>query len=121
MGGTACMEGHDGLIQEKYNAEKIICNSYVLRRCVARRLYIFMLKFQTKIGFSSFPRRESSFMDTCIDLVVYFVEYSITCIQRPPKGRNENGLLQQVVFKCRCYQVDFRRFYQVDLRRDVLS
>ena len=29
--------------------------------------------------------------------------YSITCIQRPPKGRNKSGLLQQVVFKCRLY------------------
>ena len=39
--------------------------------------------------------------------------HSITCIQRPPKGSNESGLLQQVVFKC--------RFYQVDLRRAALS
>ena len=35
--------------------------------------------------------------------------YSITCIQRPHKGSNESGLLQQVVFKCRFYQVDLRR------------
>ena len=27
--------------------------------------------------------------------------YSITCIQRPLKGSDESGLLQQVVFKCR--------------------
>ena len=36
-------------------------------------------------------------------------EYSITCIKRPLKGSNESGLLQQVVFKCRFYKVDFRR------------
>ena len=30
---------------------------------------------------------------------------SITCIQRPLKGSNESGLLQQVVFKYRFYQV----------------
>ena len=35
--------------------------------------------------------------------------YSITCIQRPLKGSNESGPLQQVVFKCRLYQVDLRR------------
>ena len=34
---------------------------------------------------------------------------NITCIQRPPKGSNESGLLQQVVFKCRFYYVGFRR------------
>ena len=34
---------------------------------------------------------------------------SITCIQRPPKGSSKSGLLQQVVFKCRFHQVDFRR------------
>ena len=34
---------------------------------------------------------------------------SITCIQRPLKGSNESGLLQQVVFKCRYYFVDLRR------------
>ena len=28
-------------------------------------------------------------------------KYSIACIQRPLKGSNESGLLQQVVFKCR--------------------
>ena len=43
----------------------------------------------------------------------YTVKYSITCIKRPPKGSNESGPLQQVVFKC--------RFYQVDLRRVVVS
>ena len=40
-------------------------------------------------------------------------KYSITCIERPLKGSNERGLLQQVVFKC--------RFYYVDLRRVVVS
>ena len=35
--------------------------------------------------------------------------YSITCIQRPLKGSNESGLLQQVVFKCRFCLVDVRR------------
>ena len=35
--------------------------------------------------------------------------YSITCIQRPPKGSIESGLLQQVVFKCRFYLVDLRK------------
>ena len=45
---------------------------------------------------------------------VYFIlawisNYSITCIQRPPKGSNESGLLQQVVFKCRYYLLDLRR------------
>ena len=42
--------------------------------------------------------------------------YSITCIQRPLKGSNESGLLQQVVFKHRFYKVDLRRvvyFYSV--------
>ena len=34
--------------------------------------------------------------------------YSITCIQRPLKGSNESGLLQQVVLKCRFYLVDLR-------------
>ena len=31
------------------------------------------------------------------------------CIKRPLKGSNESGLLQQVVFKCRFYQVALRR------------
>ena len=31
------------------------------------------------------------------------VKYSITCIKRPPKGRNKHGLLQQVVLKCRIH------------------
>ena len=35
--------------------------------------------------------------------------YSIACIQRPLKGSTESGLLRQVVFKCRFYQVDLRR------------
>ena len=35
--------------------------------------------------------------------------YSITCIQRPLRGRNESGLLQQVVAKYRFYYVDLRR------------
>ena len=39
--------------------------------------------------------------------------YSITCLQRPLKGNNKNGLLQQVVFKC--------RFCSVDLIRVVVS
>ena len=39
--------------------------------------------------------------------------YSITCIQKPPKGSNKSGLLQQVVFKC--------RFFLVDLRESVLA
>ena len=34
------------------------------------------------------------------------MKYSITCIQRPLKGSNKSGLLQQVVFKCRFYKVD---------------
>ena len=38
-----------------------------------------------------------------------FATYSITCIQRPLKGSNESGLLQQVVFECRFYWVDLRR------------
>ena len=41
--------------------------------------------------------------------VLIFQSYSITCIQRPLKGGNESGLLQQVVFKCRFYYIDFRR------------
>ena len=36
--------------------------------------------------------------------------YSITFIQRPLKGTNESGLFQQVVFQCRFYYVDLRRF-----------
>ena len=36
-------------------------------------------------------------------------KYSITSIQRLPKGSNRSGLLQQVVFKCRWYYVDLRR------------
>ena len=32
--------------------------------------------------------------------------YSITCIQRPLKGSNKSGLLQQVVFECRFHLVD---------------
>ena len=39
--------------------------------------------------------------------------YSKTCIQRPLKGSNGSGLLQQVVFKC--------SFYLVVLRRVVVS
>ena len=39
--------------------------------------------------------------------------YGITCIQRPIKGINESGLLQQVVIKC--------RFYWIDLWRVVVS
>ena len=36
-------------------------------------------------------------------------KYSITFIQRPSKASNESGLLQEVVFKCRLYQIDLRR------------
>ena len=32
-----------------------------------------------------------------------FPIYSITCIQRPLKGSNESGLLQQMVHKCKFY------------------
>ena len=39
-----------------------------------------------------------------------YMVYSITCIQRPLKGSNESGLLHQVVFKCRFYQVDLTLF-----------
>ena len=35
--------------------------------------------------------------------------YSITCIQRPLKGSDESGLLQQVIFKCRFCKVYLRR------------
>ena len=42
----------------------------------------------------------------CVSCARY---YSITCIQRLLKGSNESGLLQQVVFKCRFYEVDLRR------------
>ena len=38
---------------------------------------------------------EESNKDASIDL------YTITCIKRPLKGSNENGLLQQVVLKYR--------------------
>ena len=44
--------------------------------------------------------------------IAFISLYSITCIQRPLKGSNESGLLQ-VFFKC--------RFYQVDLRRGLIS
>ena len=37
------------------------------------------------------------------------IKYSITCVQRPPKGSNKSGLLQQVVFKCRFYYIDFSK------------
>ena len=37
------------------------------------------------------------------------MKYSITCIQRPLKGSNQKGLLQQMVFKCRFYLFDLRR------------
>ena len=36
-------------------------------------------------------------------------KYSITCIQRPFKASDKNGLLQHMVFKCRFYLVDLRR------------
>ena len=51
----------------------------------------------------------------CELAAVYLIhlKYSITCIQRPLKGSNESGLLQQAVFKC--------RFYKVELRRVVVS
>ena len=48
-----------------------------------------------------------------LDLCGPFILYSITCIQRPLKGSNESGLLQQVIFKC--------TFYEIDLRRVVVS
>ena len=41
------------------------------------------------------------------------MKHSISCSQRPPKGSNKSGLLQQVTFKC--------RFDLVDLRRSVVS
>ena len=37
------------------------------------------------------------------------MRYSITCITRQLEGSNESGLLQQVVFKCRFYQVNVRK------------
>ena len=46
-------------------------------------------------------------------ITVLSAKYSITCIQRPPKGRNKSGLLQQVVLTC--------RFYEADLRMSVVS
>ena len=36
-------------------------------------------------------------------------KYSITRVQRPRKGSNKSGLLQQVVFICRLYEVDLIR------------
>ena len=39
------------------------------------------------------------------------IMYSITCIQRPTKGSHKSGLLQQVVFKCKFYSVDFDKGY----------
>ena len=42
-------------------------------------------------------------------LIVIPGNYSITCIQRPLKGRNESVLLLQTVFKCRFYKVDLKR------------
>ena len=38
-----------------------------------------------------------------------FFTYSITCIQRPPKGSKKSGLLQQLVCRCRFHSVDLRR------------
>ena len=49
-------------------------------------------------------------MQTIFDPII---KYSITCIQRPLKESNGSGLLQQVVLKC--------RFYQIDLRRNAVS
>ena len=49
--------------------------------------------------------------------------YSITCNKRPLKGSNESGLLQQVVFICRFYQVGLRRIFvseQWSLKADGL-
>ena len=40
---------------------------------------------------------------------VQYKLYNISCIQRPLKGSNASGLLQQVVFKCRFYLVELRR------------
>ena len=45
----------------------------------------------------------------CNTILSAYTKYSITCIQRPLKGSNEIGPLQQVVFKCRFYQVKLRR------------
>ena len=42
--------------------------------------------------------------------------YRITCIQRPLKGSNESGLLQQVVFKCRFYSVVLKRVAVLEQR-----
>ena len=36
-------------------------------------------------------------------------KFSITRVQRPRKGSNKSGLLQQVVFKCKLYQVNLIR------------
>ena len=36
-------------------------------------------------------------------------KYSITCIQRPLSESYKSGLLKQMIFKCRFYEVDSRR------------
>ena len=42
--------------------------------------------------------------------------YSITCIQRPPKGRTKNGLWQQIVFKYKFYVIDLWRTIVLEKR-----
>ena len=59
------------------------------------------------------PAENSGWCRSCGDGKSSNITYSITCIQRPPKGSDKSGLLQQVVFKC--------RFYQAHLRRCVVS
>ena len=62
-------------------------------------------------AFSPFPTIFSKgFFLIVIKSLDYVVKgkYSITCIKRPLKGSNESGLVQQVVFKCRFYQVDLK-------------
>ena len=43
------------------------------------------------------------YVDLHTNLCEVITKYRITCIQRPPRGSNKSGLLQQVVFKCRFY------------------
>ena len=51
--------------------------------------------------------------NTGTGILLRFQQYSVTSIQRPPKGNNESGLLQNMIFQC--------RFFWVYLRRDVVS
>ena len=48
-------------------------------------------------------------MKLMINVHVLHSDYSITCIQRPPKVSNNGGLIKQVIFKCRLYWVDLSR------------